>query len=122
MKNLINKIKKNRHTVGVVGLGYVGLPLCLRMIKKKIKVFGVDNDKRKIKNLKKCISYNSDIKNKKLDYFKNNSLRISSSYNILKNLDVIIVCLPTPLKNNKPDLSYLKRSFLEIKKILKRVT
>ena len=54
MKNLINKIKKNKHTIGVVGLGYVGLPLCLRMISKKINVIGVDSDSNKIKNLHLC--------------------------------------------------------------------
>ena len=48
MRELLKKIKQNKHVVGVIGLGYVGLPLCLRMIKRKIKVIGVDNDIKKI--------------------------------------------------------------------------
>ena len=120
MKQLIGKVKKNKHTIGVVGLGYVGLPLCLRMINKRIKVVGVDNDKKKIKNLHRGISYISDIKNSDLKYFKKNKFRFSDNYEILKKSDVIIICLPTPLKNNKPDLSYLIKSFKKISNILSK--
>lgn len=120
MKQLIRKVKKNKHTIGVVGLGYVGLPLCLRMINKRIKVVGVDNDQKKIKNLHRGISYISDIKNSDLKYFKKNKFHFSDNYEILKKSDVIIICLPTPLKNNKPDLSYLIKSFKQISNILSK--
>ena len=70
MQKLLKKISQKKHAIGVIGLGYVGLPLCLRIIKKKIKVLGVDIDEDKIRNLKNGKSYISDINNNKLSYFK----------------------------------------------------
>ena len=120
MRELLKKIKQNKHVVGVIGLGYVGLPLCLRMIKRKIKVIGVDNDIKKINSLRNSKSYISDIKDRELKYFKSNRQKISSKYKILKECDVVIICLPTPLLNNKPDMSYLEKSYKAIAKTLKK--
>lgn len=120
MQTLLNKIYYKKHTIGVIGLGYVGLPLCLRIIKNKIKIVGVDIDINKVNNLKNGKSYISDIKNNKLNYFKKNKHVISTNYEILKKADIIIICLPTPLKNNLPDLSFLEKAFFQIKKILKK--
>jgi len=120
MKEILKKIDKNKQTICVVGLGYVGLPLCLRMIKRKINVFGVDNDIKKIKCLKNGKSYISDIKDSELKYFKNNKSKISTNYNIIKECDVVIVCLPTPLHGNKPDMSYLENSYKAISKVLSK--
>ena len=53
MNNLLKKISLNKETIGVFGLGYIGLPLALNLSRKKIKVFGFDIDKEKINNLKK---------------------------------------------------------------------
>ncbi len=109
VKNIITKIKKKDFSVCVIGLGYVGLPLASRFIEKKIKVYGIDNDLKKIKLLRKGKSYINIKKPKILDYFKKNPKNLSNKYNILKNCDVVIVCLPTPLKKNslKPDMSYV---------------
>lgn len=120
MKKILDKIKKKDISICVVGLGYVGLPLCLRMIKKKINVFGVDNDNKKIEYLKKGKSYISDIKDSELKYFRSNKSKISTNYDIIKDCHVVIVCLPTPLRDNKPDMSYLEKSFKEISKFLKK--
>ena len=120
MQKLLKKISQKKHAIGVIGLGYVGLPLCLRIIKKKIKVFGVDIDEDKIRNLKNGKSYISDINNNELSYFKKNQNILSTKYEILKNVDIIIICLPTPLKNNLPDLSFLEKAFHEIKKIINK--
>ena len=120
MQKLLKKISQKKHAIGVIGLGYVGLPLCLRIIKKKIKVLGVDIDEDKIRNLKNGKSYISDINNNKLSYFKKNQNILSTKYEILKNVDIIIICLPTPLKNNLPDLSFLEKAFHEIKKIINK--
>ena len=120
MKKILDKIKKKNISICVVGLGYVGLPLCLRMIKKKINVFGIDNDIKKIEYLKKGKSYISDIKDNELKYFKSNNSKISKNYDIIKDCQVVIVCLPTPLRNNKPDMSYLEKSYKTISKVLKK--
>jgi len=119
--DIIKKIKVKKFSVGVIGLGYVGLPLAIKFLSRNIKVFGVDNDKRKIFWLKKGISYIKSIKSNKILYFKRNKETISHDYSILSETDVIIICLPTPLKINKvPDLSYifncLKELFPHLKK------
>jgi len=119
MQNLIDKIKKKKIHVGVIGLGYVGLPLSILLAKKKFKVFGFDVDKSKIKKLKKNQSYLNRIdssvikKNQKKFYF-------TSNFSNIKNCDVIIICVPTPLnKKLKPDLKYLKKTLSQIKNSLR---
>ena len=113
---LYNKINNKKFNVGIIGLGYVGLPLLKRFHKlKKIKLFGVDNDLKKVKKLKSGIS---PINSLKIKYFRKNKDKISSNYDILKLVDVIIICLPTPLKSKKrPDLQYLEKCFNELNKI-----
>ncbi len=111
-KEFLNKIKSKKLKVCVVGLGYVGLPLLVRLVKSNFNVFGYDKDQLKIKRLKNCISYISTIKNTQLEYFKKNSDRVFSNINKMKDIDVIIICLPTPLKkNNSPDMSYVHNFF-----------
>ena len=124
-KKLLEKIRLKKFSVVVVGLGYVGLPLFLRFKNKGIKVFGIDNDKKKISNLKNGRSYISDIKYNDLSFIKKNRELVSTSFDLIKKSDVIILCLPTPLKKDKkPDLSYLSNaikilnSYLDKGKIL----
>jgi len=111
---------KQKKIIGIVGLGYVGLPLLL-LINKKFKVFGFDNNKAKIEMIKKNKSYNSDISNKELRPIKKENI-----YYMEKNLEKIskchylILCLPTPLKNNRPDMSYIQRVFKKIYPFLKK--
>ena len=117
---LLKKIKQKKIKIGIVGLGYVGLPLAIRFLKKKINIFGVDVDKKKIISLKNGKSYIRSIENKKIKYFKNNKNRISYNYKLLKEVDVIIVCLPTPLKyKNKPDLDFINKCVKKITPFLK---
>ena len=117
---LIKKIRNKSFRIGIVGLGYVGLPLCVRFIKKNISVYGIDNDIKKISSLRKGKSYIASVSGKYLNYFKDNKLNLSKNYSIISKCDVIIICLPTPLKgNNVPDLDYLKRASEEIKPYLK---
>lgn len=105
------KLKK----IGIIGLGYVGLPLALNFGKvKNFVVYGFDHDQSKLKNILKGISYISHISSQKIiDFNKKN--KVTSDYSIIKSLDLIILCLPTPLKKkNKPDLSYIKSSINKI--------
>jgi UDP-N-acetyl-D-glucosamine dehydrogenase len=107
-KNIINRIKAKQFSVGIIGLGYVGLPLAIKFINNNVKVYGIDNDKKKILSLRKGISYIKSISDHKILYFKKNQNFIDWNYKILSAVDVIIICLPTPLKKNKdPDLSYI---------------
>ena len=115
----INKIIKKNFSVGIIGLGYVGLPICARFIKANIRVFGIDNDIKKINSLKRGISYIKNDNLKNFNYFKRHKDQVSNNYKILKNCDAILICLPTPLKNLKPDMSYINNCVLKIKKILR---
>lgn len=119
MSKYFNQIKKKiiskKVLIGIVGLGYVGLPLAKRFIDKGFKVIGVDNDEKKIQMLQNNKKY---IKSIDLRYFKLNNNYLSSKYEILKRADIIIICLPTPLKKKKiPDLSYLENCYKNIAKI-----
>ena len=92
----INKIIKKNFSVGIIGLGYVGLPICARFIKANIRVFGIDNDIKKINSLKRGISYIKNDNLKNFNYFKRHKDQVSNNYKILKNCDAILICLPTP--------------------------
>ena len=94
-----NIFKKKRFKVGVIGLGYVGLPLVNLFVKRGFEVFGIDNDNKKITSLKKGMNYISSKNLKNFKYFKRNNENLSTNFSKLKAADVIIICLPTPLKN-----------------------
>ena len=100
-------------------MGYVGLPIANRFIKKGIKVYALEQDIEKVNKLKKGINYINTSSLKNFDYFKKNKKNISNNYSILKNCDVILVCLPTPLKNKKPDMSFIYNCGKELKKVLR---
>lgn len=114
--SLLDKVNNKTYKIAIVGLGYVGLPLIKRLLSSnKISVFGVDNDKNKVDLLKKGIS---PIESIKINYFKRFKDRISNEYSILNNVDVIIICLPTPLKSKrKPDLKFLDNCYKNLLKI-----
>ena len=99
-------------TIGIVGLGYVGLPLFCQFSKlPNFKMVGYDKDKRKINLLQKNISYIDDVESSVLK--KLNNVRYSDSINVLKVVDYLIICLPTPITETKePDNSILN-SFIE---------
>lgn len=104
-----NKIKDKNLKIGVIGLGYVGLPLLYSFSKnKKLKAFGFDTDKSKIDKLRAGKSYINYFKKKNILEMITNGVNFYNDFNKIKDIDFIIVCLPTPLKKNKsPDMSYI---------------
>jgi UDP-N-acetyl-D-glucosamine dehydrogenase len=122
MKNaLLDKIKKKKAKVGIIGLGYVGLELALTITRKNFETYLFDNNKIKIKNLKKNISPIKTIKKKDILLFNKDNIFNLENLSKIKECDIIIVCLPTPLKNNSnPDMSYLTNSLKQIKKFLRQ--
>ncbi len=118
---LLHKIKKKKFTVGIIGLGYVGLPRALQFCDFNINVIGFDNDNKKILKLKKNQSYLTNVSEKKIKKAKTKNLfKPTSEFRLLMNVDIIIICLPTPLKNGKiPDLSFIKNTYKKIKNFLK---
>lgn len=111
-----------KYDVGVIGLGYVGLPRALQFCKKKIPVVGIDTDPEKIEKLKKGQSYLTNIS--KLDVknqIKKKVLIPTTDFSNISNIQNIIICVPTPLTHNlTPDLSYVRNTFKKIQKYLKK--
>ena len=97
----------------VMGLGYVGLPICLEL-SKKYKTTGFDINKSRIASLRKNIDFNNEFKKK--DFLKK-KLIFTDKIEEIKNCNFYIICVPTP-KNNKPDLSF-RKSFNNFKSIKK---
>ena len=123
MKNnfqiLKNKIKNKKVNILIFGLGFVGLKLSLHLIKEKYFVRGFDTDKNKINFLKKSKSPVSYIKDEDIKkYIKKKFL--TNNFHSVKNADIIILCLPTPLSDrNIPDLSSIKNCMKKIKNYLR---
>ena len=119
-KEIIKKIKSKKVKIGVVGLGYIGLPISLAFCQKKFQVVGFDKDKKRLNLLKKSVSYIGTISNNFLKKFINKNFFVTSDFSKLKKVDIIIICVPTPINKNKtPDLNYIKSAVIEIKKNLK---
>ena len=117
-KHLNNLISKKKAVIGVIGLGYVGLPLSILFVNKGFKICGFDIDKAKIKKIFSNISYIDRIENKfikKLNY----SGKFSHDFKNISLCDVIVICVPTPLKNNNPYTNYIKNTYKFIEKFLK---
>ena len=109
VKLFTNKINRKRLKIGIVGLGYVGLPLLYAFSRnKRIKVFGFDNDKSKIKKLVLGKSYINYFKKENINEMILNKVQFTYNFSRIKEVDIIILCLPTPLTKNKiPDMSYI---------------
>ena len=92
-----------------------------RLYEKKIKIFGIDTDKKKINSLRKGEGYIQSQNKSLLRFFKFNPENLSTNYEIIAKCDVIIVCLPTPLKKNstKPDMSFVFNCAKNLKKYIK---
>jgi len=101
---------EKKKIVGLIGLGYVGLPLLL-LINKKQNVYGFDIDQKKIDDLKKNKSYISDVSNKEIIKLnKNKIFNLKKSLEKISSCKYLIFCLPTPLKKNIPDMSHIKNA------------
>ena len=117
-----DKYKKKKITVGILGLGYVGLPLALMFAKKSIKVIGFDIDENKIKKLKNKQNYFNYIHgNIAKEIVETNYFLPTTNFTLIKKCDVLIICVPTPISKNKvPDLTAVKNTAKIIAKYLRK--
>lgn len=108
-KELKRKIQDRSACLGVIGLGYVGLPLAMEMAKEGFRVIGIDVDKEKIASLNAGTSYVLDVPNETLrPFIKEGKVRATHSLEAIEELDAVSICVPTPLRKSKdPDLSYI---------------
>jgi len=122
MKNLEQLIKQKKAKVAVIGLGYVGLPSALEIAKAGFSVFGIDIDKERVNLVNKGESYIDDVESEELKKIVNSrKLKALSNYVPLKECNIILICVPTPLDKSKvPDISYILSSTKQVARNLKR--
>ena len=124
--DLKQKLLNKQAKISIIGLGYVGLPLAIALAKSGFEVCGIDTSKSKIQSIQSGKSYIEDIKSKDIaaltssQGIKGPLLKASTNYSNIKNSDVIIICVPTPLSKSKdPDISYILNSINSISSELK---
>jgi UDP-N-acetyl-D-glucosamine dehydrogenase len=107
--SLREKIESRRARAGVVGLGYVGLPLAVELAKAGFHTTGIDLDARKIQAITDGQSYIPDVPTADVRALRQSGkLEATSDFSVVKNLDTINICVPTPLRKTKdPDMSYI---------------
>ena len=107
--SLLNKIETRRARAGVVGLGYVGLPLAVELAKAGFHTTGIDLDDRKIQAINEGRSYIPDVPDAEVRTLRRSGkLDATTDFSIVKDLDTINICVPTPLRKTKdPDMSYI---------------
>lgn len=108
----LKKIQDKSVRVGIIGLGYVGIPLALEFCEQGIKVLGFDIDEKKVELLNNGISYIKHISSEKIKNVVNNEyFAATNDFKRLKEVDAILICVPTPLNHNRePDLSYIENT------------
>lgn len=116
---LLNKIEERTAKVAVVGLGYVGLPLALVFAQAGFEVLGIEVNEDKVMAVNAGLSYVEDVPEVLLKPFvEKGSLRASVNYDDLADIDVIVICVPTPLSKTKsPDISCILHAIEEIARV-----
>ena len=122
MKSLEQKLKSKKATIGVVGLGYVGLPLAVEFALKGFKTIGIDLSKWKVEKINKGENYIQDVNDRDLEKVVKKGLLVAyDNYSNVSEMDVIYICVPTPFTDNKdPDISYIVSAAEEIAKGLRK--
>ena len=117
---LSEKINSKTFKMGIIGMGYVGLPLALEFAQKNIQVVGYDINEHKVSQLNQGISYIQDISSDTLQSISSNVFSATSDFTSLADVDVISICVPTPLRKTKdPDMSYIVNSIQTITQYLR---
>ncbi len=121
---LLEKIQNKTAKIGVIGLGYVGLPLAVEKAKAGYTVLGFDVQKEKVDKVNQGINYIGDVVTAELeDLVRDGKLSATTDYDRIKECDAIMICVPTPLnKYKQPDLSFVINSTNEVAKRMKKDT
>ena len=111
-QELLKKIENKEIVVGVVGLGYVGLPLAVEKAKAGFKTIGFDVQKSKVDSVNAGHNYIGDVVDSDLEKLvQEGKLSATTDFSFVKDVDFIAICVPTPLdKHQEPDISYVKSS------------
>lgn len=121
-QNIIKKIEDNTEVVGVIGLGYVGLPLAVTFARNNISVIGFEKSEKKAQEVNEGKNYIGDVKDEELVQVVKNTKKLSATtdFSRIKECDAILICVPTPLDHfKKPDMTYIASSCTDIGKYMK---
>lgn len=120
--SLIEKIQKKKIKSAVIGLGYVGLPLAVEVAGAGIKIVGIDMNEERVNAVNNKKSYIQDVEETRLSKLvAGGLLSATTDYRVLKNVDTINICVPTPLsKTKEPDISYIVSAAEQIACYLKK--
>ena len=121
-KQILNKIKNNKEVVGIVGLGYVGLPLAVSFAEVGVHVIGFDKSREKADMINKGTNYIDDIRDAVLREVVVDKLTLEATtdFTRMKECDALIIAVPTPLDSfKKPDMSYIESACVNIGKNIK---
>ncbi len=121
LKELAQRIDSREARIGVIGLGYVGLPLSVEFAKAGFDVTGFDIDAGKVDSIEAGVSYIEDVPGEDLEAVRSaGKLRASTDFSGLTRLDIINICVPTPLTRSKdPDVSHMAKAVEEIRRRLR---
>ena len=123
-QTLLRKIAANTEVIGVIGLGYVGLPLAVNFAEAGIKVIGFDKNPDKVDKINHGNNYIKDIRDAVLrEVVDNVSLCATTDFSRMHECDALLICVPTPLDRfKKPDMSYIESACTEIGRYMKPAT
>jgi len=115
-QQILQKISANTEVVGIIGLGYVGLPLAVNFAEAGVKVIGFDKSEAKVNKISSGENYIKDIRDAVLrEVVDKITLQATTDFARMKECDALIICVPTPLdKFKKPDMSYIEASCIAI--------
>ena len=119
-ETLIESLKEKKARVGILGLGYVGLPLAVVFAEAGFRVTGIDPDSRKVGSLNKGISYIPDVKTEAIEKLvKSGHLTATTDFSLLRETDAVSICVPTPLRQTgDPDMSFISSATEELAKYM----
>ena len=108
-ETLIRKLKEKNVRIGILGLGYVGLPLAVVFGEAGFHVTGIDTDSRKVDSLNRGISYIPDVKTEAIEKLvRSGALTATTDFSALREMDAVSICVPTPLRQTgDPDMSFI---------------
>ena len=106
---LKKKISRKSARLAIIGLGYVGLPLAVAFAQKGFRVLGIDTDERRVRRICNLQSYIADVSNDAIGrVIRNGKLLVTANFELLESADIVIICVPTPLKRKyTPDISFI---------------
>jgi UDP-N-acetyl-D-glucosamine dehydrogenase len=122
--SIMKKIEDNSVKVGIIGLGYVGLPLAVSFARKGIEVLGFEKSSKKVEAVNAGKNYIGDIEDDELaQVVKAGKLSATTDFSRIRECEAAIICVPTPLdKFKKPDMSYIEGSCVDIGRNMKKGT